>query len=184
LGGARSGKSAFAERIARREEARGVTYVATAEAGDEEMASRIAVHRSRRPAAWRTWEGDIDGLPAVIAAADGVLLFDCLTMYLSRKFFSSPESERDDEDAWMRAEERILADVAALLDACPASAHMVVVSNELGWGVVPAERLSRRFRDMQGRANRLAGTRADNAALVVAGIPLWIKGGLDAFDVE
>ena len=180
LGGARSGKSSFAERLASLESGAAVTYLATAEVLDDEMASRIAIHKSGRPAGWRTWEGDPADIPALVASAGGVLLLDCLTMYLSRAFFSSSTSEGDDEDAWRRAEEKILADVEKIFGACSASAHLIVVSNELGWGVVPASRLSRRFRDMQGRANRLAGARADNVALVVAGIPLWIKGGLDA----
>ncbi|MDL2264234.1 bifunctional adenosylcobinamide kinase/adenosylcobinamide-phosphate guanylyltransferase [Synergistaceae bacterium OttesenSCG-928-I11] len=180
LGGARSGKSTFAERIARAEPDVPVMYIATAEAGDDEMASRIEIHRAGRPAGWRTWEGDPADIPSFIASSEGVLLLDCLTMYLSRAFFSSLASEHGDEDEWTRAEEKILADVGKIFDACPATTHLIVVSNELGWGVVPATRLSRRFRDMQGRANRLAGTRANNVALVVAGIPLWIKGGLDA----
>lgn len=180
LGGARSGKSAFAERLARLKGGRPVTYIATAEAADDEMAARIERHRAGRPAEWQTWEGEPSGIPALLASSEGgVCLLDCLTMYLSRAFFAAPASEQGDESEWARAEAGILADVETMLAACPASAHLIVVSNELGWGVVPAARLSRRFRDMQGRANRLAGARADNAALVVAGIPLWIKGGLD-----
>ena len=183
LGGARSGKSTFAERLARLESDKPVAYVATAEAGDDEMASRIEIHRAGRPAGWRTWEGDPADIPALVSSSEGVLLLDCLTMYLSRAFFSRSASEHGDEDEWTRAEEKILTDVSAIFDACPASTHLIVVSNELGWGVVPATRLSRRFRDMQGRANRLAGGRAENVALVVAGIPLWIKGGIDVPDV-
>lgn len=182
LGGARSGKSTFAERIALA--GTDVTYLATGDAGDAEMSYRIKLHKSRRPADWKTWEGDIETLSSEISAMRGTLLLDCLTLYLTRFFLASPESENDAEEAWHTHEREILASVEALfsnflrVSEADAKSHLIVVSNEVGFGLVPSYRMGRRFRDTQGRANQIAGNYADNAALVVAGLPLWLKGGL------
>lgn len=184
LGGARSGKSTFAEGIARSAERMGVTYIATADSKDLEMDARIAAHRSRRPGEWRTWEGNLAGLPDAIAGMEGLLLFDCLTMYLSRLLFAEPSAEGEDEAAWDRAEKKILESVERLYknfreSKSSCERHLVVVSNEVGFGLVPPYLMGRRFRDMQGRANQLSASYADNVALIVAGLPLWIKGGLE-----
>ena len=162
LGGARSGKSRYAESVI------AVlpppwTYVATAEAGDAEMAERIATHRARRGADWQTIEAPRD-LPAALKSAQGPLLVDCLTLWLSNL---------------MLAEANIDAETALLEQALAAApAPVVLVANEVGSGIVPEHPLGRRFRDLQGLLNQRIAARADRVVLVVAGIPLAVKGTL------
>ena len=178
LGGARSGKSTFAEQLASFHE--DVTYIATADARDAEMEERIALHKKRRPSTWQTWEGAIENLPDTVEALPGTLLLDCLTMYLTRLFLASPAAEADDEAAWFMREHDILGSVERICSGFrathPDDAQLIIVSNEVGFGLVPPYRLGRRFRDMQGRANQIAAGCADRVALVVAGLPLWVKG--------
>ncbi len=198
LGGARSGKSSFAEGLALDlSQMSGVTYIATADSQDLEMAYRIERHKSRRPEEWNTWEKDINTLPEAVASMEGVLLLDCLTMYLTRRFLASPASESEDEAVWANAEQDILASVETMfahalsepkepsfpfistsLETPEPWSHLIVVSNEVGFGLVPPYQMGRRFRDMQGRANQIAASYADNVALVVAGLPMWFKGGV------
>lgn len=194
LGGASSGKSTFAEGLALDlSNTSGVTYIATADSLDREMAYRIERHKSRRPKHWQTWEKDICTLPEALGSMNGVLLLDCLTMYLTRLFLASPSAESDDESAWVSTEQMLLDSVARIFETLPAETspgpfvqitdfdpptHLIVVSNEVGFGVVPPSLMGRRFRDIQGRANQIAASYADNVALIVAGLPLWIKGGL------
>lgn len=179
LGGARSGKSRLGEALARRWGGDDVTYIATAEIGDAEMARRIELHRSQRPSAWTTWEGAAEELPQVVASLDGVVLMDCLTVWLSRLFLADGQAEGDDEALWHESERRILASVETLLDSARAARAFIAVSNEVGSGLVPTYLMGRRFRDLQGRANQLAAAKAETAALVVAGLPLLLKGSLD-----
>ena len=189
LGGARSGKSSFAEALARK--AGGVvTFIATADSRDAEMDARIKLHRDRRPADWLTWEGDMEALPGEIAGMKGTLLLDCLTMYLSRLFLASPLSESDDEDAWLAEERRILAGTEDLFAKFAASGArsegrgLIVVSSEVGLGLVPPFVQGRRFRDVQGRANQTAARFADSVALMAAGLPMWLKGSLSVCDPD
>jgi adenosylcobinamide kinase/adenosylcobinamide-phosphate guanylyltransferase len=183
LGGSRSGKSSFAERLACESGSGRVIYVATADAGDPEMASRIAAHKARRPAEWSTWEGDIKNLPDEIkniAGTSDTILLDCLTMYLSVAFLALPESEYKDEKNWAGAEKKILDGLSGIFSAFQESAaeenkRFIAVSNEVGCGLVPSYQMGRRFKDLQGRANQLAAEYADEVAFVIAGIPLWVK---------
>ncbi|MDO5114914.1 MAG: bifunctional adenosylcobinamide kinase/adenosylcobinamide-phosphate guanylyltransferase [Synergistaceae bacterium] len=176
LGGARSGKSSFAERLAL-ESREAVTYLATADCRDGEMKKRIELHRERRPAAWKTWEGRPEELPGAVASSSGLLLLDCLTMWLTRLFLAAPESEGEDEAAWFAAEQKIGALTRELCESVREGGSLIIVSNEVGFGLVPPYLMGRRFRDMQGRMNQLCAGYAANVALVVAGCPLWIKGG-------
>jgi adenosylcobinamide kinase/adenosylcobinamide-phosphate guanylyltransferase len=174
LGGARSGKSSFAESLAK--DMLAVTYIATADSKDSEMEARIERHKKRRPSCWHTWEGDIRSLADDIPNMEGTLLLDCLTMYLSRLMLASPESEGEDETAWDAAEREILESIGKIFSSArDAGKNLIAVSNETGLGVVPPYLLGRRFRDMQGRANQIAAARADEVALMVAGLPLWLK---------
>lgn len=175
LGGARSGKSTFAEDIALRAAGQ-VTYIATAECKDAEMEKRIALHRSRRPATWGTWEGAPEELPDAISSMRGVLLMDCLTMWLTRLFLADTCAERGSEDEWFSRELEIRALTEKLCASPREDTHLIIVSNEVGFGLVPEYLMSRRFRDMQGRMNQICAAKADRAALVVAGCPLWVKG--------
>ncbi|MDR2779894.1 MAG: bifunctional adenosylcobinamide kinase/adenosylcobinamide-phosphate guanylyltransferase, partial [Synergistaceae bacterium] len=144
LGGARSGKSSFAERLAA-ESGASVTYIATADAKDPEMTERINIHRERRPKGWKTWEGDIKNLPVEVkklAEGDGVLLLDCLTMYISGLFLAAPESEGEDVSEWTRAEVEILDAVrkifSGFMESGDGCKRLIAVSNEVGYGVVPS----------------------------------------------
>lgn len=160
IGGARSGKSTYAERQARDSRMR-VTYLATAQALDAEMAQRIAHHRARRPAAWRSVEEPI-ALAATLArvtAPDACVLVDCLTLWLSNVLLAGCDDE-----------------IGKLLDILPTlPGRLILVSNEVGWGIVPENALARRFRDEQGWLNQRIATSADEVTLVAAGLPLVLK---------
>jgi len=160
IGGARSGKSSFAERQAR-ESGLAVTYVATCEARDEEMDARIAYHRERRPAEWRTVEEPLALAETLLreATAERCLLVDCLTLWLSNAMFAKREDEID----------KLLATLPTL------PGRILLVSNEVGWGIVPENALARRFRDEQGRLNQRIAAIADRVTLVAAGLPLVLK---------
>jgi adenosylcobinamide kinase/adenosylcobinamide-phosphate guanylyltransferase len=163
LGGARSGKSALAARLAR-SSGLAVTVVATATARDAEMAERIARHRAARPPTWRIVEVPI-GLAAALraeCAADRIVIVDCLTLWLSNLLLAEAplESER-----------------AAFLDALPAlPGRVLLVANEVGLGIVPENALARRFRDEQGTLNQAVAALCERVILVAAGIPLAVKG--------
>lgn len=171
LGGARSGKSAYAERLAH-ERGGAVLFVATATAGDAEMAQRIAAHRADRPAAWQTLEAPTGVASAVAitnSAADTILL-DCVTLLVSNLLLAH---EAADEAAIGQA---IDAEIAALLARIDATAATwIAVSNEVGMGLVPPYPLGRAYRDLLGRVNARLATRADRAYLLVAGLPLDLK---------
>lgn len=168
LGGARSGKSAYAERLAREGEA--TLFVATAEALDEDMRQRIRKHRAQRPAAWDTLEEPLDpvgAIPPVLSGQD-TLLLDCLTVWVSNLLLEPGDDNH--------AEEGILSRAGALLDLYERTdARWIVVSNEVGLGVVPATGLGRNYRDALGRVNQLFAARADRVYLMVAGLPLDLK---------
>ena len=161
LGGARSGKSRYAESLITALPPPW-TYLATAEAGDAEMAERIAVHRARRGLAWKTLEAPRDLAGAFAAHAGTPLLVDCLTLWLSNALLA-----RADVDAEIECLEAALAQAAGPL---------VLVANEVGFGIVPDNPLGRRFRDAQGLLNQRIAARADRVVLMVAGLPLTIKG--------
>jgi adenosylcobinamide kinase/adenosylcobinamide-phosphate guanylyltransferase len=160
IGGARSGKSGFAETRARACGLR-TTYVATGEARDDEMAARIAHHRARRPARWRTVEEPLRLADALRreAADDACLLVDCLTLWLTNVLLTGRDEEIDK--------------LLAVLPGLPG--HILLVSNEVGWGIVPENALARRFRDEQGRLNQRIAALADVVTLVAAGLPLQLK---------
>ncbi|MDO8673181.1 MAG: bifunctional adenosylcobinamide kinase/adenosylcobinamide-phosphate guanylyltransferase [Dehalococcoidia bacterium] len=176
-GGARSGKSTFAEDLAKRL-GRRVLYVATAAALDGEMRERIAEHRRLRPADWRTIEATSDVGPAMAAGiADAeVVLIDCLAVLVSNLMMGESneiEEERLDEPVLERAMRREIAGILDVARSSPAS--FILVSNEVGLGLVPAYRSGRLFRDLLGRANQIVAAEADEVYLVVAGIAIDIK---------
>ncbi len=163
LGGARSGKSALAVRLAR-SSGLAVTFVATATAGDAEMAERIARHRAARPPGWRVVE-EPTALAAVLraeCASDRLVVVDCLTLWLSNLLL---------------AEAPLEPERAAFLDALPAlPGRVLLVANEVGLGIVPENALARRFRDEQGALNQAVATLCDRVTLVTAGLPIVLKG--------
>lgn len=158
LGGARSGKSDLAQRLATASAAP-VTVVATAQAGDAEMAKRIARHRADRPDGWQTVEEPLAVVDAVRAVDPGrTVLVDCVTLWLANGLAAGWD------DGAVRSEAARLAEALSVRPGCS-----IVVSNEVGWGIVPVEAGTRRFRDLHGRVNRELAEDADDAVLVVAG---------------
>jgi len=163
LGGARSGKSALAARLAG-SWAGPVTVVVTGQAGDAEMAERIERHRAERPRSWRTVEAPRELEPALTAAPDGgFVIVDCLTLWVSNLMGQGLAAGQVEQRA------RAAAAVAAAR-----SGPTVAVSNEVGAGIVPAEAVARRYRDLLGQVNTIWAAAADQALLLVAGraIPL------------
>jgi adenosylcobinamide kinase/adenosylcobinamide-phosphate guanylyltransferase len=160
LGGARSGKSRYAEGLI------GALpppwfYLATATAGDDEMAARIAAHRARRSPPWHTIEAPRDLTGALAARGRAPALVDCLTLWLSNLMLAEADVEAEIDRL-----ERVLQATAA---------PVVLVANEVGLGIVPDHPLGRRFRDWQGLLNQRMAARADRVVLMVAGLPLVLK---------
>lgn len=163
LGGARSGKSRHAEALVTRLPPPWV-YIATAQAFDDEMRVRIMEHRARRAAGWRTIEAPLALADALRDAGDAPVLVDCLTLWLSNLTLGDADLAAAD---------------AALDAALTRAAPTVLVSNEVGLGIVPDNALARRFRDQAGRLHQRLAARADRVVLTVAGLPLFVKGGPD-----
>ena len=175
LGGSRSGKSEFAERMAERSGKR-VTYIATAAVFDEEMAVRVKLHRERRAKDWVTIEEETDVLGVLSTGDKGdVFLLDCATVWLTNLFFYQQRIAPD--SALDITERRILEQVAGLAETIKRGLDLIVVSNEIGLGVVPAHHQGRILRDLAGKANQVLAAKADSVYLVVAGIPMEIKSG-------
>lgn len=162
IGGARSGKSRLAERLAH---AAGLplTYIATAEVWDDEMQARIARHIADRGEGWTTFETPRD-VAGALARAKGVVLLDCATLWLTNVMLGGGDIAQETKE---------------LLEALRSyPGPVIVVSNEVGWGIVPDNALARDFRDEQGRLNQRLGGAADLVAGVMAGFPLVLKGQL------
>ena len=168
LGGVRAGKSAYAQRLA--SSGKPVLFVATAEAGDDEMAARIEAHRASRPQEWTTLEAPVDVVGALAPVVDDydTVLLDCLTLWVSNLLLTmEPES----------AGETIIAEAEALLALQRRSgAGWVVVSNEVGLGVIPPSELGRAYEDALGRVNQMFAAQADAVYFMAAGLPLQLKG--------
>jgi adenosylcobinamide kinase/adenosylcobinamide-phosphate guanylyltransferase len=159
LGGARSGKSRFAESLCHTPR----SYIATAQAFDEEMKARIAKHRDDRGAAWITMEAPLD-LVAALRATTGDMLLDCLTLWLTNL---------------VMAERNVEPEIDALVQQLQRMSNkVVIVSNELGLGLVPDHGFSRHFRDLHGLMNQRVAAMADCVVFTVAGIPQVLKGQL------
>jgi len=163
LGGARSGKSAFAERFIEQSGLEAV-YIATGQAYDDEMRERIAVHRERRGSIWKTVEEPLDLTGALQAHAGErrAVLVDCLTLWLTNL---------------MMAERDIAAETARLASMIPElKGTVLIVSNEVGLGIVPDNAMARAFRDHAGRLNQAIAAIADDVYFIAAGLPLKMKG--------
>ena len=169
LGGARSGKSAHAEALAAAS-GREVVYIATAQAGDGEMVQRIAHHRASRPAHWTTVEEPI-GLGVAITrwcSPDRLVLVDCLTLWLSNVMFSGADAT---PDLFLQERTALLAALAH------PGGDVILVSNEVGMGIVPMGAVTRAFVDEQGRLNQAVAAACDQVLFVAAGLPLVLKAG-------
>jgi adenosylcobinamide kinase / adenosylcobinamide-phosphate guanylyltransferase len=168
LGGVRSGKSRWAQELAA--QATRVAYVATAQPLDAEMVEKVRRHREERPTHWQTFEEPLELGPVIAehAAAFDVMLVDCLTV-----FVGNLQAETESHPL---STERRIAGFLETLRTSPAS--MVLVSNEVGSGVVPPYPAGRRFRDALGELNQQVAAIADNVVLLVAGLPLALKGAI------
>lgn len=171
-GGARSGKSSFAEKIAERS-GKKVRYIATAEALDEEMAARIRKHQKRRPASWTTIEEpyEVTNVLEEVGREDGVVLIDCLTLLISNLLFSPSIN-----GGGQRSQQDVLSEIKKLaLLARESYADVIIVSNEVGLGVVPEYPQARLYRDLTGWANQIMAKEADHAYFLISGMALDIK---------
>jgi adenosylcobinamide kinase / adenosylcobinamide-phosphate guanylyltransferase len=159
LGGARSGKSRYAETLAKGRK----VYIATAEAFDEEMRARIAAHQDRRDGKWENVEEPLDVAGCLLShdATGRFILVDCLTLWLSNLMHAQKNVREE------------VARLAGILGGC--KARVVLVSNEVGQGIVPDNALARAFRDEQGWCNQRIAEVADEVVMIVAGLPVWLK---------
>lgn len=163
LGGARSGKSHHAQRLAQ-SLGTNLVYMATAEAGDEEMSQRIARHIADRDETWKTVEAPIDLRAAIDSTCRGdvVVLVDCLTLWLSNILLAEMDVPQEID--------RLVQAIASV------DSNLVLVSNEVGLGLVPGNALGRQFRDEQGRLNRQIASVCDKVEFIAAGLPILLKG--------
>ncbi|MBT3321495.1 MAG: bifunctional adenosylcobinamide kinase/adenosylcobinamide-phosphate guanylyltransferase [Anaerolineae bacterium] len=177
LGGARSGKSTYAEKLAKEIGGDWVLYVATSEAKDEEMRERIEKHRAARPVAWITVEAPRSIAQVIVHARCGeeVVLVDCITVLVSNILLA--ESRKANENPFnVKVEEAVNDEVTQLLRIIhQTKGHFLLVSNEVGMGLVPPYALGRAYRDLLGRANQRLTEAADDVFFLVAGLPMQMK---------
>lgn len=176
IGGARSGKSHLAQELALKS-AQPVLFVATAEAGDEEMSQRIEEHKKNRPTTWGTLEVTTHvgkQISREIGEAQTVIV-DCITLLVNNIFNQYVDSTGEQIDAPL-VEKEVRAEISELVESIDqVNANFIIVTNEVGLGLVPANRMSRLYRDLLGRANQTLAQRADEIYLMVAGIPVLVK---------
>lgn len=170
-GGARSGKSSFAEEYTARL-GKKIAYIATAQIYDSEMSLRVRLHKERRPADWQTYEAPFNAAAAIREASKrhDTILFDCLTVYLSNQLLNAVGGSI--EERYLE----IMADIDQLLMAAQeVSANIIFVTNEVGAGIVPENALAREYRDLAGKINQRIAKAAEEVYLVVSGIAVDIK---------
>ncbi len=176
IGGARSGKSHFAQELALKS-AQPVLLVATAEAGDEEMRQRIEEHQKKRPTTWSTLEVTTH-VGSQIFQKFGkaqTVIVDCITLLVNNIFSRYSDSTGEQIDAPL-IEKEVMAEIGEFVDCInQVNANFIIVTNEVGLGLVPANRMSRLYRDLLGRANQILAQHVDEIYLMVAGLPLRIK---------
>lgn len=172
LGGARSGKSSYAQSLA---EATGkpVTFIATAEALDDEMSARIQKHRAERPATWKTLEIPFDIASQLHRVKSKVVLLDCITLLISNLLMQFVKDDRVDEAPFMAAVQEEINELVRRLRV--GEQDWLLISNEVGLGLVPPYQMGRVYRDAIGWANQRLAREADNVIFMVAGIPMTIK---------
>lgn len=175
-GGARSGKSALAEKLAAKGQK--VAYIATAQIFDDEMAFRVKLHRKRRPANWQTFEAPFAAEKAIMQAKtdNDVILFDCITMYISNILCQLSEKELALQDnVYKLVQAQMQKLLQAALAAAEAGVTVIFVTNEVGAGIVPENKLARLYRDVSGLANQQLAKKADSVFAVIAGLPVDVK---------
>jgi len=174
LGGARSGKSSYAQSLA---EAAGipVTFIATAQALDEEMSARIQKHRAERPATWETLELSFDIASCVKQIKSSVIILDCVTLLVSNLLMQFVNNDLVDEAPFMMAVRKEIDELINMLHADSQERNWFIISNEVGLGLVPPYQMGRVYRDAIGWANQRLAREADKVIFMVAGIPTTIK---------
>lgn len=176
-GGARSGKSRFAESRATASQ-RSVVYLATMQPGDAELAARVERHLTSRPTAWQTVEEPLDLVGALVGAPPAAtIVLDCLSLWVSNRLFAALPSPGDEPlDAWDTFVEETVAAAGEVLAAqVDRPGSLIAVSNEVGSGIVPVDRLSRYYRDALGFVNQSFAAAANEAHLLVSGLPLRLR---------
>ncbi|EKM0527942.1 bifunctional adenosylcobinamide kinase/adenosylcobinamide-phosphate guanylyltransferase [Cronobacter turicensis] len=174
-GGARCGKSRHAQQLAEQAGAR-VLYIATSQVMDDEMAQRVAHHQASRPAHWRTLETWRDLPQAIDDAPEQVVLIECVTTWITNLLFAKAGETPEETWDYAALEAYIVQHVTALTDACARShAQVIIVTNEVGMGIVPENRLARHFRDIAGRVNQQLAQAASELWLVISGTGVKIK---------
>ena len=179
LGGARSGKSSLAQEMAQGLGGK-VLFVATAEPLDEEMKSRIEIHKINRPRGWRTLEATAGVGEKTFAQIDNaeVVVIDCVTVLVSNVMFAEEGNDRTERNGvdYFKVEGRVMAEIEELIGCIDrVNARFIIVTNEVGLGLVPADRVSRLYRDWLGRANQMLAHHADEVIMMVAGLPVTVK---------
>jgi len=174
LGGARSGKSSYAQRLA---EATGksVTFIATAQALDEEMTIRIQKHRAERSASWETLEIPFDIASHIQQIKSNVVVLDCVTLLVSNLLMQFVKDDLVDESSFVQATQKEVEGLIATLRAHKQKQDWMIVSNEVGLGLVPPYQMGRVYRDWLGWANQRLAREADQVIFMVAGIPMVVK---------
>ena len=169
LGGARSGKSAYAEQLATASNLP-VTYIATAQVYDDEFAQRIAHHQERRPKDWQLIEAPFNLAQTLInhAKTGECIIIDCLTLWLAQCI--CPECAPPEGVNWEKEQTNFLASLPKL------AGTVILVSNEVGMGIVPLGEINRQFQDVQGRLNQAVAKSADEVSFIAAGLPIKLKG--------
>ena len=176
IGGARSGKSRFAQELALKSGG-SVLFVATAEAGDEEMRQRIEEHKKTRPSTWQTLEVTTHVGNQVIRESGEaqIVIIDCITLLINNIFTQHSDQTGQQIDASF-VEKKVMAEIGELVDCIDrVNVSFIIVTNELGLGLVPENEIGRLYRDLLGKANQMLALRADEVYLMVAGIPLLIN---------
>ena len=174
LGGARSGKSSYAHRLAE-ETGKSVTFIATAQALDEEMSTRIQKHRVERPANWETLEIPFDIASHVQQIKSNVVILDCITLLVSNLLMQFVKDDLVDESPFTHAIQKEVDELIATLRVRKQKQDWMIVSNEVGLGLVPPYQMGRVYRDWLGWANQRLAREADQVIFMVAGIPMNVK---------
>ena len=171
-GGARSGKSSYALRLAE-ETGRPVTFLATAQALDEEMSARIQKHRAERPIDWETLEVPFGIASHIAQIRTQVVILDCITLLVTNLMMQYVRDDLVDEEPYLRAVQQEIDDLITMLNK--SSCEWFIVSNEVGLGLVPPYQMGRVYRDALGWANQQFARTADKVILMVSGIPMVVK---------
>jgi len=174
LGGARSGKSSYAQSLAE-ESGKSVTFIATAQALDDEMSARIQKHRAERSASWETLEVPFNIVSCVQQIRSNIVILDCVTLLISNLLMQFVENDLVEEAPFMMAVQKEINELISMLRAREQEQDWLIISNEVGLGLVPPYQMGRVYRDAIGWANQRLAREADKVIFMVAGIPTTIK---------